>query len=284
MHCTHFTYNGDSTEDHGVMICSFNGGDEEPVSGGKIEMITFKAPNSNKWIKTNATYKEPLTFSFEICKNPCTASLQDEFVFSPADQIEMQRWLERKEFHYLTFDDGDMEDIYFNSQIKLTEQKNGGQIIGYKLDVTCDAPWGWSEERVANISSSDTTTIELCNWSDETCVIFPTVKIFCKEGTVESPQDIIIRNNLTKTKMEIKNCVAGEVILIHDRKIESSECYETPIGFEGKHSTLCKDFNWNWLSIGFSIGNTCDERGNELTVTGNCDIQLSWREPRKAVL
>ena len=267
------------------MICSFNGGDEEPVNGGKIETITFKAPNSNKWIKTDATYKEPLTFSFEICKDPCSIiGSQNKLAFSPAEQVEMERWLERKEFHYLAFDDGDMENIYFNSQIKLTEQKKGGQIIGYKLDVTCDAPWGWSEEHVVTISSIDKEIIQLCNWSDEICVIFPSVQILSKEGTVETPQDIVISNKMTNVEMKIKNCVAGEKIFIHDRKIESSECQETPIGLQGEHPTLCKDFNWKWFSIGFSIGNTGDKRVNEITVTGNCDIQLSWREPRKAVI
>lgn len=272
MYCTHFTYNGDSTEDHGVMICSFNGGDEEPVSGGKVEITSVKAPNSNKWIKTNATYKEPLTFSFEICKDPCSIiGSQNKFSFSPSDQVEMKRWLERKESHYLTFDDGDMENIYFNSQIKLTEQKKGGQVIGYKLDVTCDAPWGWSEERIANLysqkdeSGNEIGIVELFDASDEIGNVVPTVELTAiNDGTIE-----LYNDNTTDTTI-ILNCKAGEVITM-------TEPFRIHSNIE--HKNLRDDFNWVYPRIQNSY--TSNRNTFELI---NCKVKISWREPRKAVI
>ena len=84
MYCTNFTYADDSSLEHGVMICSFNGGGGENINGGKAEITTVKAPNSNQWLKINAVYNEPLSFSFEICKNPHeTIHANVDFAFSP---------------------------------------------------------------------------------------------------------------------------------------------------------------------------------------------------------
>ena len=84
--------------------------------------------------------------------------------------------------------------------------------------------------------------------------------------------DIRIKNELTNTETVIKNCVAGENIVMDNMVITSSK-YEN-------HKTLYDDFNWNW----FEIGNTFTNRSNPVTVTGNCDIALTWRCPRKAVV
>lgn len=272
MYCTHFTYNGNSTQDHGVIICSFNGGDGEPVSGGKLQMTTVKAPLSNQWMKTNATYNEPLTFSFEICKNPCYKThWGNDFAFSPSEQVEMKRWLERKEFHYLIFDDGDMENIYFNSQIKLTEQKNGGQITGYQLEVLCDAPWGWSEERVANLYSekdengNEIGIVEIFDSSDEIGSVVPTVEL-----TAISNGMIELYNDNTSDTTIIENCKAGEIITM-------TEAFRIHSNME--HKDLLQDFNFVYPRIQNSY--TSNRNTFELI---NCKAKISWREPRKAVI
>lgn len=158
MYCTNFTYADDSSLEHGLMICSFNGGGNENINGGKAEIVTVKAPHSDQWLKIHAAYNEPLSFSFEICKKPREIIHSNaDFSFSPEEQIAIKRWLERKEFHYLSFDADGMENIYFFSQIKATEQISGNRIVGYHLEVLCDAPWGWSEERVAELFSEKKT-------------------------------------------------------------------------------------------------------------------------------
>ena len=46
------------------------------------------------------------------------------------------------------------------------------------------------------------------------------------------------------------------------------------------HTEIMNDFNYQWLTI----GNTFDNRENEIKVTGNCEVILEWRVPRKAVI
>ena len=68
---------------------------------------------------------------------------------------------------------------------------------------------------------------------------------------------------------------------MNDMKIKSSECVKNKDGeYDGSHVTLFDDFNYQW----FTLGNTFNNRENEIKVTGNCDIILNWRVPRKAVI
>ena len=271
MYCTNFTYADDSALEHGVMICSFNGSGGENINGGKAEITTVKAPNSNQWLKINAVYNEPLSFSFEICKNPHeTIHANADFAFSPEEQVDIRRWLERKEFHYLSFDADGMEDIYFFSQIKVTEQISGNRIVGYRLEVLCDAPWGWSEERVAELFSKkkngiETGVVQIFDASDEIGAVVPTVALTAlSDGKVE------IYNDSTSDSTIIKNCSAGEVITLKKPfRIESSM----------PHEHLADDFNWVFPRI--QNTNLSNQNIFELE---NCTARLQWREPRKAVM
>lgn len=272
MDCMNFTYNEQSSIDHDIIICSFDGENNETTSGGKIEITSVKAPNANTWLKTNAVYKEPLSFTFSICKNPCSVgSSQEELFFSSFDQADIKRWLECKEYHYLCFDSEDMENIYFNSYITLTEQKQSGHIIGYNLTVTCDAPWGWSEERVANLysqkdsSGKETGVVEIFDSSDEIGSVTPHVELtVIKNGAIE------LYNENTNDATIIEGCTVGEVITL-------TNLYH--ISSNKEHKNLNDDFNWVFPRIQNSY--TSNRNTFELT---NCTAKITWREPRKAVI
>lgn len=272
MYYTHFTYNGQSTDEHDVIICSFDGGNSEATSGGKIEITNVKAPNANTWSKTNAAYKEPLSFTFSICKNPCLADSKEAFIFSPSDQIDIRRWLECKEYHDLCFDSEDMENIYFRSYITLTEQKQSGHIIGYNLTVTCDAPWGWSEKRIAHLysqkdsSGKETGVVEIFDSSEEIGSVTPYVELTAIDGgTIE------LHNENTNDTTIIENCAAGEVITLTSSYRISSDRKE--------HEHLNDDFNWVFPRI----QNSYKSNRNTFEL-GNCTAKIIWREPRKAVM
>ncbi|MCH5265811.1 MAG: hypothetical protein J1F02_07915 [Lachnospiraceae bacterium] len=272
MFCTEFIFDGISSKEYDLLICSFDGNKSgSATAGSNIEFITFKAPNSNKWVRTGSNYNEQLIFTFQVCKYNCNSA--ENKPLSERELAFIMRWLVRKEYKYLRFIQEGYENIYYNCQINAEKYEIAGQCYGLTLTVTCDAPFGWSEPMHAAISSSTTSTIKLYDSSDEIGITFPTIEILSKSGTPKSPQDITIYNDMTEVEMLIKNCVANEHIMIRDRMIESSE-------YTDKHSTLSDDFNWKWLSI----GNTFDNRVNEITVTGNCNIDLYWRVPRKAVI
>lgn len=270
MNCQEFIFDGISSKEYELQICSFDGSNAGTATGGnKIEFTTFKPPNSNKWVKTGATYNEQLTFTFQICKNPCNQTIEQPF--TEREIAFIMRWLIQKDYKYLSFVQEGYEDIYYNCQINVERYLIGGQCFGFELTVVCDAPFGWSDIKTTTISASTSKSIDLYDSSDEIGSIYPSVEIFV--GQYLSKRTIELKNELTGIKTTIKNCVAGEHITM-DRMIITSSKQETD------HKTLYNDFNWDW----FTIGNTFNDRINPITVTGNCDVILSWRVPRKAII
>lgn len=275
--CTEFIYDGISSREYDIIICSFDGGQSgEMTIGNNIEFTTFKSPNSNRWMKTGALYNEQLTFSFHICKNPCNNIYKDKF-FTERELSFLIRWLVRKDYKWLQFIQEGYENIFYNCQINAQRYMFAGKCYGLTLTVTCDAPFGWSQNMNTTISSSTSKTVYLYDSSDEIGEIYPSVDIYIKENN----QNISIENYLTGSNLTISNCVPGEHITMNEMKIKSSECLKNnDDNYIGNHTTIFNDFNYKW----FTLGNTFDNRENEIKVTGNCDVILNWRVPRKAVI
>lgn len=271
MYCTEFIFDGISSREYDLTVCSFdraNGGDTS--AGSHIEFTGFKAPNSDRWVRTGSTYNEQLTFTFQVCKDIGGNGKSEPL--SERELAFLMRWLVRKEYKYLQFIQEGYENIFYHCQINAERYMITGECYGLTLTVLCDAPYGWSEIKTTTISSSGTATVKLYDGSDEIGIIYPSIRLHTNENA--GTQDICIANALTGVTTQIKNCEPGETIVMENRKLSSSH-YD----IEG-HKTLYDDFNWHW----FTIGNTFNNRENEITVTGDCDITMEWRVPRKAVI
>ncbi|MCI8793102.1 MAG: hypothetical protein HFG38_09935 [Eubacterium sp.] len=273
MYCTEFVFDGISSKEYDIFICSFDGSHSgEMTAGNHIEFTSFKAPNSNKWSKIGATYNEQLTFSFQVCKY--RNGSHDIKPFSERELAFLLRWLVRKDYKWLQFIQEGYENIFYNCQLNVERYVISGQCYGLTLTANCDAPFGWSEIMSTTISSSTEKTVKLYDSSDEIGEIYPSVEIFVKGNK----QDILIENLFTDKKMEIRNCIPNEHIIMKNMILNSEY-----IGFKKSsenHAGIMDDFNYQWLTI----GNTLDNRENEIKVTGNCEVILEWRVPRKAVV
>lgn len=86
-------------------------------------------------------------------------------------------------------------------------------------------------------------------------------------------QDLIAE--VTRLKNRYEAFISQTVSISNEYKEKLENVIKTDY-----YNTFFNDFNWKW----FSIGNTFENRVNKITVTGNCDIHLSWRAPRKAVI
>lgn len=280
VYCTEFTFDGISSKQYNLILCSFDGGQSgEITAGNHIEFTTFKAPNSSQWMKTGASYSEQLTFTFQVCKYNRAMAGQDAPI-SERELAFLLRWLVQKDYKWLQFIQEGYENIFYHCQISAERYMIGGQCYGLNLTVTCDAPYGWSEILTTSISSSTTKTVRLYDSSDEIGEIYPNIMICA--GNPSGTQDIQIENSLTGRCMQIRNCLPGEKISIKNMRIDSSEWKfeELENLYRGHHETLYHDFNYDWLTI----GNTFDSRENLITVTGNCTVSMDWRVPRKAVV
>ena len=276
MYCTEFVFDGISSKEYDLIICSFDGNKSgSATAGSNIEYTTFKAPNSNKWVKTGSNYSEQLTFTFQICKCKCNSVINEPL--SEREQAFLMRWLVRTDYKYLRFMQEGYENIYYKCQITAERYMIDGKCYGLTLNVVCDAPFGWSEEKTAKIVSDGSTTVQLFDDSDEIGILYPRVEIKAMDAG-----DIEITNFLTNTTTIIRNCKAGEIIVLDDGQIKSSHWFEESIEYNesDSHPSLHEDFNGEWITI----GNTFTNRVNKITVSGDCEIELSWRVARKAVI
>lgn len=295
MIANYFSYDGISSEVYNIIIGSFSGSDDGTQEMGNVDITTVKAPHSNNFLKANATYNNPIMISFSIMKLDCANP--NDYVFTPREIGFISRWLARKDYKELKFrtdgkypegthESDKWEDIHYNAIMKVNQHMVGGECVGFDITATCDAPWGYDNKQTTTIdASSGSATALIHDDSDEIGDLLPRVEIEVLEaGNIE------ITNNFTGKKTKIRNCVAGEKIVIEKMVITSTECrpvYDRDVyDYDGRHRTLFDDFNWEWPTISnyFTPNNTRDSRVNKYVVSGNCRIRMIWESPRKAVV
>ena len=146
MFCTDFLFDGELLSDYGMIICTFDNGDNS-WSGGDITFNTQNTPSSD--IQTFYTYSfdTPLSCQFSICKNPCLMNGSDDNYLTQEEYSRVARWLKRKDgYHWLQFNQEGYEDIYFNVKFDVQPHIIAGRTAGFDLTMTCDSPYGYSKE------------------------------------------------------------------------------------------------------------------------------------------
>lgn len=147
MYCTDFIFNNRFASDFGYMICSFNNGGDDVVSGGEVTFTVTKPPSNNKWTFHGSTHESQLVIQFSIAKNDCESSNND-YALSQEEQSAIMRWLQKYDgFKWMAFDQNGFEDVWYNVQINPQPHYVAGVVIGFDLTCTCDSPYGYSPER-----------------------------------------------------------------------------------------------------------------------------------------
>ena len=99
MYATDFMYDKHCLSDFGMIICDFDGksGTESVSAGSQLTFNLVKPLGQNKWNNYSSSYSEYLTSNpFQVCKNPCKPSSQEELELTAHDISELNRWLNRK--------------------------------------------------------------------------------------------------------------------------------------------------------------------------------------------
>lgn len=284
----YFMYDGLSSQVNDLVIGSFSGSQDGEVGVGNLSMTTFKSPGSNVFYKVNTTYNNQLQISWSCIKLNCNNP--NDIYFTERETANILRWLGHRGYRPLVFLQEGWEGITYNAFLEVQEYQVGGQIVGFNITATCDAPYGWTSQKVSTIISTGTennpTISDLRDDSDEVGTTCTDMEIIFYEDC-----NFEIRNLLTGVIMKINNCVAGEQITVKDKRISSNECIdqesETSYAYSGKHQTLYDDFNWKWFNVGNYYDNDfghSDPRQNKIEVIGNCKVTLKWKEARKAVV
>lgn len=233
MYLMDFYFDGESLSDHRAAIGGISGTDEN-VNLGNVRTINTVDIRDIAHV-INDSYDEKIAFEFDIISDPC----EDRLYFSDEEIYAIQIWLNnRKGFRKFVpiYDDDSFHDIYINGSFtSVTGIKIGQEIIGFHLVFTGNAPYFFTDKKVKKVLTSENNTIRVFNDSQEIGITpFTHFEIKCKEAG-----NLILRNDQEPDrKVEVKNCVANEIIVfdgLHE-VITSSET----------HNKLYNDFNYNW--------------------------------------
>lgn len=288
MYVTDFEYDEQLLSDHGLIICHFDGNDglNTVSSGADITFNQFSPSGSNRFMIGSSTYDSAYTATFQICRNPCLVSSQDEMTISTEEISAIQRWLCRKKYCKFKIIQNDYEDLYWNVVFSTKQIELEGEVIGFELTLLSDAPYGYLEDVSVEYNCFADTPFYFYDISDEEGHIKPNLTItFLEDG-----KDEFINGELTKSKVfklqhceedlldhkitEIQNCSSGEKIIIDGKNQIISTSFS-------EHK-LCNDFNYTFPRL-YSIYNGWIDNGtkNMFVTNIDCKIKLSYSPIRK---
>jgi hypothetical protein len=263
-----FSYAGRRLSDYGYIIAYVNTSLSDSVSLGseiKFETIKNKATHVNRIIE--ADYNEPTSITVDICKNPC---INEELKFSDTEISHIMSWLNKKRYEKFCpiYDDSSYPEIYFKGSFNVSAIYVNGNVMGFTLTFTPNAPYGFESEKTVYYSVEKNESFEFYNNSDEYGYLYPTkFAITCnEEGNLEISNSIDARNIV-----KINNCTSGEIITLDcQNKIIQTNCES--------HSSICKDFNYNFPRF---VANE-HENKNVFTMSIPCKIAITYSLIRKA--
>ena len=287
MYADVFEFNGIKSSDLGYYIVGFDGFSNDGVgtAGNEITFTTSKPSNSYSWNFHGSKYESPLTTSFQIGKFSCGIDKDKNYELSQQDCAFLLRWLVRTDgYKFLRFFQGEYEgyeNTFFRVQNKLQWIRVQGAIVGAQIDVTCDAPSGYSDVQIFEASCSNGSSFTIYNDSDKAgALYFDETDILMTSDA----QNLQIKNNLDalysptiQYVTQLKNCKNGEHITIANHMIETSK------NAGHTRESINNDFNFKYPRlINFSELN--ETRKNIFTVTGgSCRLSFSYRTIRSVL-
>lgn len=286
MYADIFEFNGIKSSDLGYHIANFDGFSNDGVgmAGNEITFVTSKPSNTYKWNFHGSKYENQLTTSFQIFKLNCGIN-KENYELSQQDCAFLLRWLVRTDgYKLLRFFQGGYEgyeNTFFRAQNKLQWIRFEGAIVGAQIDVTCDAPFGYSDVQTFEISCSNGGSFTIYDDSDKTgALYFDETDILMTSDA----SNLQIKNNLDalfsptiQYTTNIKNCKNGEHITIANHMIATNK------NTSHTRENISNDFNFRYPRL-INMSGLTETRNNIFTVTGgSCHLSFNYRTIRSVL-
>lgn len=249
-----------------ILDCSIGDSDNGTISSYLTrEGVASETYDGRRKNISNLKYTEVFSPKVTILK-------KDFKDFTMDEQRQVLKWLTGSD--KVTFFDL-YDDIYSEAPIycilgfvstietyKIANQRT----IGYVVTIESVSPFAYSPINTFRRTITAPTTFTITCDNDDTSYIYPRVTVKHNGTSVE------IKNSTTNTITAVRNSVAGETVTIDgaNKLIYSSRTDRT---FGTDFGTYDNLNQWVWLPLASGE--------NTLTVTGNCDLTLEWREVRK---
>ena len=257
-----FYYCGHTLSEHNGIVGNINGGDSyEPVNiGSTLNFNTVELKSLKKRKSIYASYDEYVEKQFSFFKNPCSGG---GTYYSREEVAEILRWLNQPRYEKFVpvYSDTTWPAVHYYASFNVQPITYLGNVIGFQLDMTTNAPFGYYDE----VSVSGTNSVTINDISDEQGFIFPVCTI-----TVHWDGVVALHNSMDQLAITtIDNCDYGEIITLDGERglITSSAA----------HPNLHDDFNYVFPRIINKMDSdgtnqrtnrfTFDGSGNEISIT-----------------
>lgn len=239
-----FYYCGHLLSEYNGIIGEIGGG--EAVGAVEIGSVLNLNPVELKTLKKRksvaATYDSCVEKQFSFFKNLCKGS---DGIYSREEVTEIIRWLNQPNYEKFTpiYSDVTWPIVHYYASFNVQPITYMGNIIGFQLNMTTNAPFGYYDE----VSLSGNSTLIVDDISDEQGFIYPECSI-----TASMDGHMVLQNDQKEEDVTIiANCKAGEKITLNGEfgTITSSM----------SHPNLYNDFNyifpkiWNRMDTKFGV-------------------------------
>lgn len=251
-----FIYNGKSSEDYGLFICSIGGNmSTTEEGGGGVNIHTDKTNKMDHNYLLGTSYDDVLKFTLTFaCKEPKTR----------LEVSEINNWLiGHDDYKKLYIEQEDMENIYFNCIMNDFRITNiAGLPCAFECEVVCDRGWGLEDEKdyTYNISSSG-NSFSHNNTSHTNRITLPILTI-----KMSGSGDVTITNTTNNNyQTKLTGLSGGEIITL--------DC-ENEIITSSLDLMRLSNFNKHWFEL--LPGN------NNISVTGSVsEVKITYSNIRK---
>lgn len=258
---TDFEFNGHKASDFQLLLCSFDNEDvsDEQSIGYELNLSSSRIPASNSWLLKGANYENPYVFNMTmIINNNCGQT--DKTFFTYEEVREIEKWLSVPTYIDLILDDEEYKDLIFHViPSTIQRHKQNGNVIGFSVEVTCDAPFAWKKETKELILTGE-KSVEINNTSDDSLskYIFPEI-----EFIPTSNGEFSIKNETDNSEMKFEKLLANDKLTINSKGIITTDS-----GLD-----VYTTFNKHFLRL--------LQGANSLTIKGNGTLKLTMIYPRK---
>ena len=264
MYASNFEYDGRLLSDLGFIVCRFDGaGSDDVEKGSEISFELASARNGARKYAAGASYKNTLSTTFQICKDPDFYKASEMEVTNEEFRM-LGRWLNRSEFLWFrSFDhcEPEKKKPWFRASFTLSRIQIDGTTYGVELEMTTDSPFGYGDEITHELSfRSGSMSAVITDKSDEIGDTYPEVTVTCR-----ATGDLTLTDDITGCSCEIRNCHNGEIITMSGETMIITASRVT--------HDVANDFNYDF----FHFGNTFDETRNTITASLACDVELRYR-------
>lgn len=256
MNVKDFEYAGRNLSEFGMKICNFGDKGLDTVSdGAKISFNTISTLGGSKHELISTEYEECLETTIQICKYSCANGVQE---MTTTEHRELTKWLNRKRFLKFKPLSEEFIDLYFEASFNINKIELDGKLFGLELEVKTNRPFALKEPKIITIRNLEHDGKHSINdVSHEEGYIYPHTEI-----TIAEDGDLNIYNAIEDRNTIVKNCVAGEVIVMDYPVIKSSI---------SSHN-IQNDFNFKF----FRVANTYWNSRNDLTISIPCTIKVKY--------